>query len=64
MAKPFSASYPGECAECGAEFDVGDEIMYNRDDDLIGWDCCGEEQTEQVRSWAPTKAGDNGLQQR
>jgi hypothetical protein len=40
-SRPFTANWDGDCAECGASFDAGDEIRYNDDGDLIGEECCG-----------------------
>lgn len=39
---PFPAIWPGSCV-CGTEFDEGDLIQYDRDDDLVLVDCCGED---------------------
>ena len=35
MARTFTANYGGECSECFAEIDAGDEIGYVDDED-----CC------------------------
>lgn len=44
MAGPvFRASYPGECADCFADFDEGDEVRFNDDGQLVAQDCCGHE---------------------
>jgi hypothetical protein len=53
MGPVFNASYPGECSECGEEFEVGDLIRYSDDEEIIGQDCCGEEQSARISSWAP-----------
>lgn len=36
----FTASYPGECARCGDEFDEGEQI---RADGSGGYECCEDD---------------------
>lgn len=52
MGPVFNASYPGECSECGMDFEEGDPIRYDDDDEIICEDC-GEEQAQQYNNWVP-----------
>jgi hypothetical protein len=38
----FLAQYHGRCPACGDEIDPGDEVTYNRDDELVHDDCDDE----------------------
>ena len=39
----FSAAFPGECGFCSEPFDEGDDIRYDADGVLVGFDCgCGD----------------------
>lgn len=42
-SRPFLASYPGECAECGRAFDEGEEIRLGDDDAIVAEVCCGHQ---------------------
>lgn len=37
-SRTFEAAYPGECGNCGGDFDEGDEVCY--EDDVIIHDEC------------------------
>lgn len=37
--RTFPAGWPGECADCLTEFDQGDPIGYDADDDICCEDC-------------------------
>jgi hypothetical protein len=39
-SRPFPASYPGKCV-CGEDFEPGDEVCYDEDNDLVLVGCCG-----------------------
>ena len=36
---PFQAQWPGECTSCGADFDEGDMIRFNADDEIVCKEC-------------------------
>jgi hypothetical protein len=39
----FRARYPGECGSCFEPFEEGDEVRYDADDVLVGYECgCGD----------------------
>jgi hypothetical protein len=46
MARTFRASFPGHCSFCLADFDEGDEIGYNEDDEIICAECLAEDEAE------------------
>lgn len=47
MGPIFEARWPGECSECGAEFEAYDDIRYDDDDEIIGVDCgCGSDEDD------------------
>jgi hypothetical protein len=31
----FTAKYPGECADCGSDIVPGDDVSFDRNDDLV-----------------------------
>lgn len=46
MAIIFRASFPGECTACCNEFDEGDFIGYDEDDDICCEECLEEDEAE------------------
>jgi hypothetical protein len=46
MARIFQASFPGECAECGIDFDKYDLIGYDEDGEICCEECLLEDEAE------------------
>lgn len=42
----FPATHVGRCSSCGDPFDVGANIFYDHNDQVVGLDCCGADDAE------------------
>jgi hypothetical protein len=46
MAITFAAQWDGECSRCGEDFDAGDSIGYDQEDELCCANCIEKDQEE------------------
>lgn len=63
MGPVFAARREGTCEECGFEWDEGDSIRFNNEDELVHEDCA-EDEARQYRNWAPSGAGPDARDRR
>jgi DNA-directed RNA polymerase subunit RPC12/RpoP len=63
MGPEFAARYPGECSDCGFDFDEGDPVRFNEDDELV---CghCGDKEASKYRGWTPQGAAPDARDRR